>query len=55
MSRILYNIAVILLAELLCLGTGSGVGTYVLRLLRDEYPDVYRLEMRSDLQLYNCV
>lgn len=24
------------------IGTGSGIGTYVLNLLRDEYPDVYR-------------
>ena len=23
-------------------GTGSGLGTYVLKLLADEYPDVYR-------------
>ena len=23
-------------------GTGSGLGTYVLRLLEDEFPDVYR-------------
>jgi len=23
-------------------GTGSGLGTYVLKLLKDEYPDVYR-------------
>ena len=23
-------------------GTGSGVGTYILNLLEDEYPDVYR-------------
>ena len=28
---------------ILCfLGTGSGLGTYVLNLLHDEYPDVYR-------------
>ena len=24
-------------------GTGSGVGTYILKLLEDDYPDVYRL------------
>jgi hypothetical protein len=28
--------------DLMFPGTGSGLGTYVLNLLHDEYPDVYR-------------
>ena len=27
---------------LLCTGTGSGVGTKILEILKDEFPDVYR-------------
>ena len=44
-------------------GTGSGLGTYVLRLLEDEFPDVYRFNVpvypSSDDDVitspYNCV
>lgn len=27
----------------MCLGTGSGLGTYVLKLLEEEFPEVYRI------------
>ena len=45
------------------LGTGSGLGTYVLRLLEDEFPDVYRFNVpvypsQDDDVItspYNCV
>ena len=44
-------------------GTGSGLGTYVLRLLEDEFPDVYRFNVPVYPSLdddvitspYNCV
>lgn len=27
----------------MCLGTGSGLGTFVLKLLEEEFPEVYRI------------
>lgn len=32
-------------------GTGSGVGSYILGLLEDEYPDIYRFTMSGALTL----
>lgn len=35
-------------------GTGSGVGSYVLGLLEDEYPDVYRFTMSGERAPWLC-
>ena len=36
------TVAACVLVLLMFSGTGSGVGTYILNLLEEDYPDVYR-------------
>jgi len=37
-------------------GTGSGIGTYILSLLKDEYPEIFRLAVccKKYSPIYRC-
>jgi len=36
-------------------GTGSGIGTYILNLLEDEYPEIYRLAVNCEKYIHQFV